>query len=177
MRGLFSARGVSLIELLLVIGISAFLLSMGIPSFRQLIMDNRLTTAVNELVGTVQFARSEAAKRNLEIVLCPGANGRQCAGRSWEKGWLVFANLDRDRPARLDPGEPLLYVKPPRDDLRISANRRAFRFRPIGRRSVNGTITFCDSRGSAHARAVIISYTGRPRVSARDASNQTLNCR
>jgi hypothetical protein len=41
---------------------------------------------------------------------------------------------------------------------------------------VNGTIVFCDARGSAHARAIIISHTGRPRVAQRDADGKPLRC-
>ncbi len=177
MKDRSALAGMTLIELLLVISVVAILLVNAIPSFREMIMNNRRTTAINELVATIQFARSEAAKRNREVVLCPGGGGRQCGKYAWDRGWLVFANLDQDRPARLDPGEPLLFVKPAREGLKITANRLVFRFRPLGTRSVNGTITFCDSRGAQFARAVIISYTGRPRVSARNAGNQRLQCR
>jgi hypothetical protein len=41
---------------------------------------------------------------------------------------------------------------------------------------VNGTVTFCDTRGPAAARAVIISYTGRPRVSDRGPGRRPLVC-
>ena len=41
---------------------------------------------------------------------------------------------------------------------------------------VNGTLVFCDPRGSAHARAIIISHTGRPRVARLDADGKPLRC-
>jgi hypothetical protein len=41
---------------------------------------------------------------------------------------------------------------------------------------VTATFTFCDDRGSPAARAVIISQTGRPRVSDRSAANTPLAC-
>ncbi|MCH7510210.1 MAG: GspH/FimT family pseudopilin [Proteobacteria bacterium] len=176
MQNRANISGMTLLELLLVMGIAAVLVTGAVPSFRQMIMDSRRTAAINELVGTIQFARSEAAKRNREVVLCPSGGGRQCTKDPWNLGWLVFANLDQDSPARLDAGEPLLYVKSAREGLKITANRRVFRFRPLGVRSVNGTVTFCDSRGAQSARAVIISYTGRPRVSDRDPSNKRLIC-
>jgi type IV fimbrial biogenesis protein FimT len=47
---------------------------------------------------------------------------------------------------------------------KITANRRSFAFRPFEIRSTNGTLIFCDRRGPEFARAVIISYTGRPRT-------------
>ncbi|MCZ6687956.1 MAG: GspH/FimT family pseudopilin [Gammaproteobacteria bacterium] len=176
MKNRSSCYGMTLIELLLVVSVVAILLANGIPSFREMIMDNRRTAAINELVGTIQFARGEAAKRNREVVLCPSGGGSQCTADPWNLGWLVFANLDQDSPARLDEDEPLLYVKAAREGLKITANRRVFRFRPLGVRSVNGTVTFCDSRGAQSARAVIISHTGRPRVSGRSAGNRRLQC-
>ena len=166
----------TLIELLLVVSVVAILLANAIPPFREMIMNNRRTAAINELVGTIQFARGEAAKRNREVVLCPSGGGRHCTKDPWNLGWLVFANLDQVRPARLDEGEPLLYAKSAREGRKITENRRVFRFRPQGVRSVNGTVTFYDSRGAKSARAGIISYTGRPRVSDRDPSNKRLIC-
>ena len=57
----------------------------------------------------------------------------------------------------------------------ITANRASFQFRPFFWRSTNGTVTFCDERGVAAARAVIVSYTGRPRVSDR-GPGRALTC-
>ena len=41
----------TLLELMLVIGIVAILLTSAIPSFREMIMNNRRTAAINELVA------------------------------------------------------------------------------------------------------------------------------
>ena len=58
----------------------------------------------------------------------------------------------------------------------IVGNRPYFDFRPIMRRSTNGTLVFCDERGPAAARAVIVSYTGRPRVDTVAADGARLVC-
>lgn len=168
--------GMTLLSLIVTISIVAVLLGSGVPGFRQLVLNNKRTATINELVVAIQFSRSESAKRYQEIVLCPSAGGNQCAGRRWDQGWLVFANTDRDSPARLDPDETLLFRHRVVDGVEIMSNRSAFRFRPLGVRSVNGTIVICDIRGASSARAVIISYTGRPRVADRDASGRSLRC-
>jgi len=64
------------------------------------------------------------------------------------------------------------------EDISVTSNhgRQTFSFSPYAQGSVNGTIVFCDARGSDEARAIIISHTGRPRQSKRDASNQPLSC-
>ena len=75
-----------------------------------------------------------------------------------------------------DYGEPVLSVHAGWRGGHITSNRKAFSFRPIIQGVVNGTVLFCDPRGNAHARAIIISHTGRPRVSQRDSSNKPLRC-
>jgi len=57
----------------------------------------------------------------------------------------------------------------------VTSNRPYYEFRPR-RRSTNGTTVFCDRRGSAAAKAVIVSYTGRPRVDRVDADGRPLRC-
>ena len=88
---------------------------------------------------------------------------------------MVFVNLDDEYPPRRSPAEPLLYMHTPELDGTIVGNRPYYEFRP-GRRSTNGTTVFCDVRGTPAARAVIVSYTGRPRVAARDADGRPLRC-
>jgi hypothetical protein len=58
----------------------------------------------------------------------------------------------------------------------ITSNRAAYSFRPIMQAVINGTVVFCDPRGSTAARALIITNVGRPRLSQRDSSNKPLRC-
>jgi hypothetical protein len=88
----------------------------------------------------------------------------------------VFVNADRDRPPVVDADEPILRRHPPIPRMSIQSNRAALSFRPITQLDVNGTIVFCDERGGTSARAIIVSHTGRPRVSMRDASGRSLLC-
>jgi type IV fimbrial biogenesis protein FimT len=89
---------------------------------------------------------------------------------------MVFVNEDERRPPDRAPGETLLYAHKPQIRGSITANRRLFEFRAFGWRSTNGTVTFCDRRGQPHARAVIVSYTGRPRVSPEGPGGRALVC-
>jgi type IV fimbrial biogenesis protein FimT len=89
---------------------------------------------------------------------------------------MVFVDQDNDSPPRLDGDETLLLHYLPAMQGSIRSNRAHYIFRPYYRRSTNGTVIFCDRRGSAAARAVIVSYTGRPRVSSTDAGGRRLNC-
>ena len=171
-------RGFSLTELVFTMAIVAGLLSWGIPTFRDIQRNSVRTREVNQFVQAVYLARSEAIKRNGVVSLCPILDGDTCApaGTPWHRGWIVFVNVDRDSPAARDGGEDLLRVYAPWPKGRVNANRGTLSFRPFGQAVVTATFTFCDDRGSAGARAVIISQTGRPRVSDRSASNTPLTC-
>jgi type IV fimbrial biogenesis protein FimT len=170
-------RGFTLLELLVCTAIAAGLATWGIPMMRGLARDTARTGQVNSFIHAIHLARSEAIKRNGVVSLCPTRDGRTCApGRSWSTGWLVFVNGDADSPAARDPGEELLRAHPSWDAGHVWSNRTTLSFRAFGQMGVTATITFCDERGAPEARAVIISQTGRPRVSARSASRGPLEC-
>lgn len=166
-----------MLELLFAFAVVAVVLTLGVPAFSDLIRDSRRTEQVNLFVHSIHLAKNEAAKRARYVTLCKSANGRQCTSLGqWHQGWLVFVNRDRDRPPQVDPSEEILYVRPPYPHGTIHGNRVAFTFRPFRRRATNGTLVFCDLRGPASARAVVVSYTGRPRISHKDSRGRPLDC-
>ncbi|MFI9650975.1 GspH/FimT family pseudopilin [Guyparkeria sp. GHLCS8-2] len=75
------SSGFSLIELMITIVVAGILLAVAIPSFRNLILSNELTTTTNEWVTAVNLARSEAIKRSAPVVVC-GADGNENTGLS-----------------------------------------------------------------------------------------------
>jgi len=158
--------GFSLLELLIVLVIGSILLTLAAPAFSTSVLNARRTADVNAFVATVHLARSESAKRSVPVTLCGSADGRSCAG-SFDAGWLVIAEDD--------PGTPLAGYQPVMHGS-IRSNRARFVFRPGFGRGTNGTVVFCDQRGAPDARAVVVSYTGRPRVTATNASGNALTC-
>jgi type IV fimbrial biogenesis protein FimT len=171
------SRGFTLVELLACLAVIVVLTAWGVPAFGALTRDAARTREVNQFIQGVYLARSEAIKRNGVVSLCPSLDASTCSpATSWHTGWLVFVNVDRDSPAIRDAGEELLRVYPGWDTGHISANRTTLSFRAYGQVGVTATVTFCDDRGSVAARAVIISQTGRPRVTSRNASGGALTC-
>ena len=165
----------SLLDLMVSILILATLLTVGVPAFDWLVLDTRRTADINAFVASVQLARSEAAKRGLPIVLCQSVDGASCspAGSGFDDGWLVVAASSAGDP--IMDGAPL-HAHAPAMTGSIRSNRSRFVFRPRHRRGTNGTVTFCDRRGERAARAVIVSYTGRPRVADLAPGGRPLAC-
>jgi type IV fimbrial biogenesis protein FimT len=171
-------HGVTMIELIVVLAIVAILASIGVPAMSNLLRNTERSTAVNNYWHAIFLARSEAIKRNSVVVLCKSSDGKQCNNDAdnWADGWLVFDNLDHDEPAQVDSGESVLRFYNKMTGMRIHSNRKTFAFRSFAQGGVNGTIVFCDARGASSARAIIISHTGRPRESSKDASHHALHC-
>lgn len=171
-------RGFSLLELLCALLVGSVVLGLGGPALTSLALDGRRTADVNALITAFQLARSESAKRGLPVVVCPSAGMQRCAsaGSPFELGWLVFVNPGDESPAEIDADDTVLHAYSPASSGTIRSNRPLYIFRPYFRRGTNGTITFCDRRGQAAARAVIVSYTGRPRVAATGPGGRALEC-
>jgi type IV fimbrial biogenesis protein FimT len=171
-------RGHTLLEMLVAVALVATTLGYGVPAFRTLSLDTARTREVNAFVHALYLARSEAIKRNGVVSLCPSRDGDLCAsaGTPWHSGWILFVNRDRDQPAVRDPGEDVLQVYSGWAGGSVFANRTTLSFRPFGQSGTTATFTFCDRRGDRFARAVIISQTGRARVSGAGASETPLRC-
>lgn len=84
--------GFTLVELMVTIAVASVLMAVAVPSFNQLIVTNRLIAQANEVVAAMNFARSEAIKRNTRISFCraSSASATACAGNagSW-RNWII----------------------------------------------------------------------------------------
>ena len=171
-------RGFTLPELAFAVALAAGMLGWALPTFRDFQRNAARMREVNQFLQAVYLARGEAIKRNGVVSLCPSLDGVSCgpSGTGWHQGWVMFVNLDRDSPAVREPGEELLQAYAPWNGGSIFANRATLSFRAFGQSGVTATFAFCDERGSPAARAVIISQTGRPRISNRSATGTALTC-
>ena len=103
-------KGFTLIELVVTIAILAILLVIAIPSFKALIINNRITTQANEFVSDVTYARAEAVRRNTRVSICKSNDGAACAlGADWSGGWIVFT--DAPIYGVVSPGDNILRVR------------------------------------------------------------------
>jgi len=169
--------GITLTELLIALAVLAIISFTAIPGFSSVMHNIRMSSNVNELVHSLHRARQNARVTGIATAVCSSANGQQCqTNGGWENGWLVFANTDADDPPHVDPNERILDVRGPVPNMRIFGNRRAFIMRPFGHRATNGTLIWCSRFGAGYARAIVVSYTGKPRVSDTDARGREYVC-
>lgn len=99
-------------ELLTVVVIVAILMSIGVPSYRYVTTANRMATESNDLLGDLQYARSEAAREGQPVTVCiANAGGTACnsASASWRSGWIVFSDPNNNQT--VDTGETILRVQ------------------------------------------------------------------
>ena len=86
-------RGFTLVEMMVTMLILAIVIGFAVPTFRDAALSSRLTGHANDLLASVQIARSEAIKRNAVVTLCISTDGSTCAGEGgWEQGWIVLTN-------------------------------------------------------------------------------------
>ncbi len=115
--------------------------------------------------------------RRSVVSICPSFDGLTCRpGLDWSSGWIMFNNSDRDEPPRLDRGEPVLQIHRAGPNVRIVSNRRGFTLRATQLRATNGTIVVCDPASRVTPRALVVSYTGRPRVTLEDRRGNAYTC-
>jgi len=160
-------KAFTLIELLVTLAVFGLLLGIGVPSLTSYSDSNRLITETNTLVGALNIARSEAVKRRTNISMCKSNDGATCNnGLDWNSGWIIFVNTDNDSPAQVDNGEEVLKIYGAAmgsNALQASAALvNDITYRANGFSNVQGQFILCNSHGTASAREITVSRTGRP---------------
>lgn len=157
-------RGFSLLELMVALAVLGVLLAIGVPAFGSLIDNQRMDSSVSSLLRSINYARTEAIRRNRHITLAP-------VGGDWNNGWLTF--IDGNHNGVPDPGDVVLQTEYPARNQRLDANANIasyLRYNAQGESELlnggfqSGTFSFCPRQPEHEGRRLIINRIGRARV-------------
>ena len=105
-RGSARQSGLTVIELMFVVIITAILLAIAVPNFQEFIRNYRIRGATGDFVVAINQARAEAVKRGHWVIMCrsfdPEAVTPVCGGgvnEDWSTGWLMYAVDDATEDA------------------------------------------------------------------------------
>ena len=150
--------GFTIIELMVTVMVVAILAAIGLPAVSTFIKNDRSWTQANTLVITLNYARSEAVKRDLAtgVSVCTTTDNLVCTPNPWQNGWIVRVN---------DPVNPLVLqvvnaLAGP-NTLSEASGITELQFQP------NGTVVFVGNPGVATASFKVCDQSMNPQY-ARD---------
>lgn len=145
-------QGFTLIELMVVLAIIAIVALVAAPSYTSSTEASRESSALNQLLGALQFARSEAAAGadpDVEWVGVCAKSGTSC-GTDWSAGGIVVT----------DKGDVLRSI-PPFANVAITGNRISFK--RSGQRDGNND-TLSVQVGSRAAKTISVNAIGFAKI-------------
>ena len=152
---LMKNQGFTILELMITLVIMAVLLAWGVPSFQEIIRQNRITTETNDFTTMLNLARSEAVKRGMTITVS-SASGDD----DWSDGYSM---------AVASTGEELRTAEALHSggSLTSSGTKSSFSFNSQGYLTAStgaATLTMCQDN-TTKGRSISIAGTGRVSVS------------
>lgn len=141
------SRGMTVIELMTALVVVAILVAIAVPSFKNASLSSRLSASANDLLASVQLARSEAIKRNVAVTLCASADGATCAASGgWEQGWVV---LTAGAVIQAQQALPADYL------VTQTGGTAPLNFQPIGIGATAATFTVCRNDPDGNQERVV----------------------
>jgi type IV fimbrial biogenesis protein FimT len=164
--------GFTLIELLVTIVVASILLGLAVPAFRSFMQNDQQWVQQQNLLLSLNTARSEAIKNDTTMnfpapaaaqggaQICSSTNGVTCTNTPWEQGWIVLG-VDPANPG--NPAKPLQVVGalPPGTTLTEVGGNLAVTFLSNGAVVAPVAFRMCDIRGPTFARYLQVTAMGR----------------
>lgn len=155
---LLATQGFTLLELLIALTIVSILAAIAAPSFRETIIQSRITTGTDNLISSLTLTRSEAIKRGTTVTILQKIKG------DWRGGWCVMEGEPND----CDDTEALM-VQPKTIEITIDANQEQYTFNALGNLDLQNeeSISICTA-GSTRGKSIFISPLGQVVVQTKE---------
>lgn len=158
------SKGFTLLEMMVTLFIASILFAVAIPGFKQMSARNRLVTYTNDLIASVNLARSEAVRRGAPVTICHSDDGTSCSG-AWSDGWITFSDPNGD--GVVAKVEDIVRVHEALDSKYTLAADDAFAthvtYGADGSANDSGVFAICHDAQLKGSRAIILTRL-RPRV-------------
>ena len=147
--------GISLLETMATLAILGVLTAIAMPSFQDLIKNNRIASQANNLIAALHYARGETVTRGVSVRVEP-----LVAGTDWTRGWQV--RIDGNGDTDFGDAEDVVirnYDGVEGSTLTTTAN--FVTFNPAGDAAATNTLTLraTDCTGE-HQRIISVAMSG-----------------
>jgi len=151
-------KGFSIIELIVTLAVFAILSSMALVFSGAFLQDNRISTSNNDLVGSINLARSTAVSRGTRTSICASNDGATCTNTVWELGWIVF--IDGGTAGTVDGDDSIIKVNNNAAiDISITSLSAFIQFKPQG--AVVSTCVSCFDKTLRQRFETIFAAVGK----------------
>lgn len=179
-------RGFTIAELIIVVIIAGVLAAVAAPNMSEFVKNNSRANRVNTMVSALNYARGQAVTRNARVSLCKSAAFGNCDAPGtgdFGTGWIVFT--DSNPRGTVNGGDTVLRIFQPdmgnnatltgvKNVVSITMAGLSYENTGLGldlNAAAGDTIVspstvfrYCDDRGAAEARGIVITPTGYPRL-------------
>ena len=160
--------GFTLLELMVTLAVAAIVVTIAVPNFRSVVQSNNSAALTNDIVGALNYARSEAVRRGRPVSVCASVDQQQCSSGTgetdWAPGWIVFT--DEGTAGVRDGTDAVLRIwQAPRGRPDMTADRPFVRYLGSGLAEAGLIVDARLPDGACYSdRTIRVSRGGRPNV-------------
>lgn len=170
-----NSAGFSLIELMVVIAITAVLVALAVPGFQGMMASSNLTSATNDLIATFARAKGDAIRRGKRVTVCMSSDGAACTTTGdWTQGWIMFNDDDHsDTNATVENTTDITLIAAAQSSgivFKAKSSQSYFSFSADGKAKLMnggsgaGRIRVCSTSSAltndTRAREIVINWAG-----------------